>query len=74
MLLELVPDLKIRLAHFDEGLGISAPSYHAPIVVAQHDDWRTSQVGPKHSLAGGVERIAVDQCEDWLKRGHDSAR
>lgn len=42
------------------------------IVVTQHDDRGLGQVGPEHTLAARVERVAVDQREHLVTaHGHE---
>lgn len=42
------------------------------IVVAQHHNGGPGQIRPEYALAARIERIAVDQGEDWLT-GHGRA-
>lgn len=63
MLLELVLDLEVRLAHFDEWLGVVAPGDDTAIVVAQQHYGHLRRVGTEYPLATGIEAVAVDQCE-----------
>lgn len=70
MLLQLVFDLEIRLAHLDKWLGVVTASDDATVVIAQYHDGHLCQIRTKDPLATCVEAIAVNQCEDWRIR-HD---
>ncbi|MNG03982.1 hypothetical protein D3C84_870860 [compost metagenome] len=74
MLLQLVLDLEIRLAHLHEGLGIVAAGDHAAVIVAQHNDGHAGQVRAEHSFATGVEAVAIDQGKNRLGFRHGCAR
>ncbi|MNJ62974.1 hypothetical protein D3C77_588340 [compost metagenome] len=73
VLLQLLLDLEIRLAHFHERLGVVAPGDDTAIVVRQDHDRDLGQVRAEHPLAGRIERVAVDQCKDRRVR-HGCAR
>ncbi|MNG37576.1 hypothetical protein D3C84_1249800 [compost metagenome] len=67
MLLELVPDLKVRLAHFYERLAVRAAGNYAAVVVRQHHDGCLCQVRPEDALAARVEAVAVNESKDRLR-------
>jgi len=73
LLLELVLDLEIRLAHLDERLRVITTSDYAAIVVAQHHNGHLRQVWPEYALAAGIEAVAVDQCKGWFLLRHGCA-
>jgi hypothetical protein len=52
-----------RLAHFHIGLGVLAAGDNATVVVQKNDDGYLGQVWMEHTLATGVEAVAVDQLE-----------
>jgi hypothetical protein len=70
--LDEVAKFELGISHFDpEGLCFRRTSHSATIVVGENDDRNAFEVGPKHTLAGDVEVVAVDQSEDFF---HDSSQ
>ena len=61
MALEVASDFVEEGAHFYERLGICRASNHAAVVVAQHHDGGARKIRAKHSLATGVEAVAVNK-------------
>lgn len=74
MLAQLVFDLKKRLAHFHEWLGVRRPCDHAAVVVTQDDDGLVPQIKSENSLTRRVKAVAIDQGKDTFRLCHDCAR
>ena len=64
ILLHKVLDLEERIAHLDtQGLGLVGPRHGTTVVIAQHNNRFSYQVGPENPLAGSEEIVAVGQGE-----------
>jgi hypothetical protein len=70
--LDEVAEFELGISRFyPEGLCFRRTSHSATIVVGENDNRNAFEVGPKHTLAGDVEVVAIDQSEDFF---HDSSQ
>lgn len=72
MLVHQMPHLKQWHAHLDaQGFDFVAAGDDTTVVVAEHSDRFTDQVGPKYPFAANVEIVAIDQTYQPVFLGND---